>query len=149
MLCNDLIGGGATVEIREALINLQTSFAFKRRRFQISYELKEFETQILPSLIAEISILSHPFAYNNSNIVRLEDICWEVLFEECYAFSRGEVIDPTKGGIIPVLVFEKMKHGDLHNSMLHAGKKLGMDARLQLCTEIVKAIAEMHLKSEF
>ena len=145
----DLVGLGGTSEIRESLINLQTSWAVKRRRFGISYDSEELETQILPSLIAEISILSHPLFYQHRNIVQLEGVGWDAHFEDYDIPSRAETIDLSKAGIIPTLIFEKTKHGDIHSFLLHSGGNLGIDEKLNLCIEIAKAIADMHMNSEF
>ena len=54
------IGEGATGEIREALLDKDTSFAFKRRMFKEAFNYEELKRQILPTLVAEISILHIP-----------------------------------------------------------------------------------------
>ncbi len=141
----DQIGRGATAEIRQNPMNLQTSFAFKRPLFMSSFDIDEFESRILPSLIAEISILGSPTIRRHANIIHLEGICWEVLSKEGQNVSRKEPILKSEGGIVPVLVFEKTKHGDLHRFMAHgAGGQLSFLERLRLCSEIAKAVAEMH-----
>lgn len=145
----DLVGLGGTAEIRESLMNLQTSLAVKRRRFGVSCGSEELETQILPSLIAEISILSHPLFYQNINIVQLEGVGWEVHFKDYDIPSREETIDLSRARIIPTLIFEKTKHGDIHSFSLHAGRDLGIDEKLNLCIGTAKAIADMHANSEF
>ena len=141
------IGRGATAEIREASMNVQTSFAFKRPRFKDPFDI-EFETRLLPTLLAEMSILSHPMIREFPNIVRLEGICFEII-SEGYVFSREEPFDHTRGGVVPVLVFEKAKYGDLRNFMsCNAGKTLVSKDRLHLCIDIVRAVKEMHSNSE-
>ena len=143
----DHIGQGATAEIREASMNSNISFAFNRPRFQIAFDV-EFETRLLPSLIAEISILSHPSIRESPNIVRLEGICWEIL-SEGQVFSREGPFDNTRGGVVPVLVFEKAKYGDLRNFMTYnLGRSLVLKDRLQLCIDIARAVEEMHSNSE-
>ena len=138
----DQIGEGATAEIRQNPMNLQTSFAFKRPLFASS---DEFESRILPSLIAEISILGSPTIRRHANIIHLEGICWEVRSKEGQNVSRKEPILKSESGIVPVLIFEKTKHGDLHRFMAHgAGGQLSFLERLRLCSEIAKAVAEMH-----
>ena len=141
----DQIGQGATAEIRQNPMNLQTSFAFKRPLFMSSFDIDEFESRILPSLIAEISILGSPAIRRHANIIHLEGICWEVLSKEGQNVSRKEPTLKSEGGIVPVLIFEKTKHGDLHRFMANgAGGQLSFLERLRLCSEIAKAVAEMH-----
>ena len=144
----DHIGQGATAEIREASMNVQTSFAFKRPKFKIPSDV-EFETRVLPSLIAEMSVLSHPSIREFPNIVRLEGICFEII-SEGYVFSREKPFDHSKGGVVPVLVFEKAKYGDLRNFMTtyNVGKTLSLKDRLQFCIDIARAVEEMHSNSE-
>lgn len=140
----DQIGEGATAEIRQNPMNLQTSFAFKRPLFMSSFDIDEFESRILPSLIAEISILGSPTIRRHSNIIHLEGICWEVL-SQGQNVSRKEPNLKSEGGIVPVLIFEKTEHGDLHRFMAHgAGGQLSFLERLRLCSEIAKAVAEMY-----
>ena len=140
----DQIGQGATAEIRHNPMNLQTSFAFKRPLFMSSFDIEEFESRILPSLIAEISILGSPTIRRHANIIHLEGICWEV-FSKKQSVSRKEPVLESEGGIVPVLIFKKTKHGDLHRFMAHgAGGQLSFLERLRLCSEIAKAVAEMH-----
>lgn len=144
----DRIGRGATAEIREASMSLQASFAFKRPIFQSSFEFDELEDRILPSLIAEISILGHPLIRQHPNIIQLEGICWEVFSGEGESVSRDRPIQSAKGGIVPVLVFEKTNHGDLRGFMMnHTGKQLGFTERLEMCIAVAKAVADMHSNS--
>ena len=50
---------------------------------------------------------------------------------------------------MPILVFEKAKHGDLHQFMTHGpGQQLGLSDRLWLSTEVASAIAIMHINSK-
>ena len=145
----DRIGRGATAEIREASMSLQAIFAFKRPILQFSFHFDELESRILPTLIAEISILGHPSIRQHPNIIQLEGICWEVLPEEGGIVSRERPIISGKGGIVPVLVFEKTNHGDLRSFMMNdAGKQLGFMERLEMCTAVAKAVADMHSNSK-
>lgn len=141
----DQIGQGATAEIRQNPMNLQTSFAFKRPLFMSSFDIEELESRIIPSLIAEISILGSPTIRRHANIIHLEGICWEVFSKERQSVSRKEPVLKSEGGIVPVLIFKKTKHGDLYRFMAHgAGGQLSFLERLRLCSEIAKAVAEMH-----
>lgn len=144
----DCLGQGGTAEIREASFNPQTSFAFKCRRFRNPYDLMELETQLLPSLAIEVAVLGHPSIWDCPSVAKLEGICWEVYPPENQVLSREETIKPGKGGIIPILVFEKAKHGDLYQFMTYGpGQQLGLDDRLRLCTEVASAVAIMHTNS--
>lgn len=146
----DRIGRGATAEIREASMSLRANFAFKRPVFRSSFDSSEFESRIIPSLIAEMSILAQLSIRRHSNILQLEGICWDVLPGEGEPISRDNPIKAGNGGIVPVLVFEKANHGDLSSFMMHGvGKQLGFTERLKMCTSIAKAIAAMHSISKF
>lgn len=144
----DLIGQGATAEIRKALMNSHMSFAFKRPKF-ITLLNVDFEMRVLPFLTAEISILSHPSIRKSPNIVRLEGICWEI-FSEAYTFPGEAQFDGTRGGIMPILVFEESKYGDLRNFMTcSVGRNLGLKDKLRLCVDIARAVEKMHSNREF
>lgn len=130
----DSIGQGGTAKIHQALVNLQTSFAFKRLTSTVSVQ-SERETRNFRALIAEISVLSHPSVQDHPNIIRLEGICWDVV-------SGGEKV-------WPVLVFEKARHGDLHTFMGQAeGKRLTVGERLNICADIAIAVMDMHSSSK-
>lgn len=142
------IGEGATAEIREALLDSNTSFAFKRRLFKESFNSEELTGQILPSVIAEISILLTPSMRHCPHIMNVVGICWEIYSADEYTFSRHEPVDFSGAAVVPVLVFEKSKYGDLHSFMTNgAGKTLSFDERLQLCLEIAEAVSLMHSES--
>lgn len=141
----DRIGQGGTAEIREASANLQFSFAFKRLLFELCIDYKDFESRLLPCLIAEISILGLRSIREHPNTINLEGICWEVISGEEENISREALYTFRKGGIVPVLVFEKAKYGDLHQFMMQeAGRSLSFAQKIELCTDIAKAVAEMH-----
>ena len=145
----DCLGEGGTAEIREASFSRQTSFAFKRRRFRNAYDRMELETRLLPSLAAEIAVLGHPSVWDCPSIAKLEGICWEVYPPDDQVLSREETTKSGKGGIMPILVFEKAQHGDLYQFMTHGrGQQLGLNERLWLCNESASAIAIMHINSK-
>ena len=91
------IGEGATREIREALLDTNTSFAFKRRSFGRPLNIEELKGQILPTLVAEISILHIPSIRNCRNIIDLVGICWEVYCEDDYTMSREKPVWTLRG----------------------------------------------------
>lgn len=128
------IGLGGTAEIRQSLMNLQMTFAFKRARQPSGSGLHE--THIFRCLIAEILVLGHPSIYGHPNILRLEGICWDV--------------SPEDEKVLPVLVFEKSQYGDLGwfaNS--GSGIHMSFEHRLKLCADIVVAVQVMHSNCEF
>lgn len=126
------VGAGATSEIKQALINLQTSFAFKC--VSDMQKREQSETKILQALISEMTVLGHPSIRGHPNIVELQGICWDV---------------PSDNEVWPVLVFEKSQFGDLYNfATLPVGRDLRIDERLELCMDIGTAIIYMHLNSK-
>jgi serine/threonine protein kinase len=125
------VGHGGTAEIRQALVNLQMSFAFKRLTPAELPQSITDETKSFRTLIAEISVLGHPSIRDHPNIIRLEGICWDVV--------------PGGEKVWPVLVFEKARHGDLHTFMEQAeGKRLTLEERLNVCADIAMAVNDMH-----
>jgi hypothetical protein len=131
----DSLGQGATAELRQALVNLQMSFAFKRLVSTGPAQLEMDETENFRALIAEISILGHPSMRDHPNIIRLEGICWDLV-------SGSDKV-------WPVLVFEKSQHGDLQAFMGRAeGKRLTLGERLNICANIALAVMDMHSSSK-
>jgi serine/threonine protein kinase len=121
-----MIGKGATSTIYEALINSQTSFAFKCiSGHQEQWFLK---TNSFRTLINEVTMLSQ--LRGHPNIVELQGICWDVTADD---------------EVWPVLVFEKTQFGDLYNFLkLPVGRDLSISERLSLCVDIGTAIIDMH-----
>jgi len=122
----NMVGRGATSTIYEALINSQTSFAFKC----ISDDQKQklWKTNNFQTLINEVTVLSQ--LREHPNIVELQGICWDVTADD---------------EVWPVLVFEKAQFGDLYNFLkLPVGRDLSIPERLSLCVDIGTAIIDMH-----
>ena len=129
------IGQGATAAVQQALIHLQTSFAFKRVKRSPSSCNQYDSTRIYQVLLAEVAVLTMPSIRFHPNIVRLEGICWD--------------IDPLLDDVWPVLVFEKTPHGDLETFMGEiAGKSVDIRGRLKYCVEIAIAIISLHSLGE-
>jgi hypothetical protein len=97
----DRVGEGRTAEIKQALISLQTNFAFKRIKPATPSQLAE--CRAFQAIYTEVSILGLRRIRNHPNILRLEGICWDVWEEN----DRGT------SEVWPVLVFEKAPYGDL------------------------------------
>lgn len=124
-----VVGTGGTSRIHQALVNLDTSFAFKAY-----HKLNKTEEQIFRTLINEITVLSQTFVREHANIAQLQGICWD--------------ISPDDDKPWPVLVFEKSHLGDLHHFARHGGRDMTVDERLGLCVDIGRAIIDMHLNSK-
>ena len=128
----DVLGAGGTAEIRQALVNLQVSFAFKRVTPSTYENFKEIE--ILSKLVVnEMSIHAHPKLRCHPNIQRLEGLCWDSTMEK------------SSSHILPVLVMEKTRHGDLSAFADSAhSKSLSPEERLRICVDVAFALADMH-----
>ena len=129
------IGRGATAEIRQSLLSLQTSLAFKRihpskfsRRSEETAE--NGKVKAFHALLSEISILALAYHHANRNIVTLLGICWDVSQE---------------GTAWPVLVFEKASHGNFLNFVTAEPNEANNWAtKLKLVGGIAKALEWMH-----
>lgn len=123
-----VVGWGATSEIRQSLVNVETAFAYKR----LLEKGKVEEEKAFRTLIAEVMILGQEGIRANENLVRLEGICWDV--------------SPPKEKVWPVFVFEKAEMGNLETFMQERpiGKNLGFEERVELCADAGKGICMMH-----
>ena len=116
------IGKGGQAEINQALINSQTSFAFKK----FEYLLQDPFRQVAQEMV----VLSHQAIRKHKHIVKLEGICWD--------------IKPSVQ-VRPVLVFQKTDLGDFHKfTMLEKFKRLSIEDKLNLCVDVGIAIRDMH-----
>jgi len=123
---------GGQAGINQALINLQTSLAFKC--FGDSPNRNDGRTPF-QDIVSEMIVLSHPSIRKHPHIVRLEGICWDI---------------PSNDQVWPVLVFEKTQLGDLyHFAKSGNGRSLGMEDRLKLCVDVGIAIMDMHSNSQY
>ena len=141
-----LIGHGGTSQINQALINLQTRFAFKRVADR--HKLDKPEHSIYQSLISEVIALRCPSLQRHPNILELQGICWDIpLRKEDSETEAAESTLSSQDKVWPVLVFEKSEFGDLyHFTTLPVGRDLGFNERLKLCEDIGTAVADMHSK---
>lgn len=125
----DAVGKGATAEIRQLLINLQISFAFKRVR-RVNRGVPD-DKGTFQALISEVAVLSQPSIRNHPNIIHLEGTCWD--------------ISPENEKVWPVLVFEKTQYGDLDNFLRsEIGGMISFEDRLDLCADVAAAVLTMH-----
>jgi hypothetical protein len=119
------IGSGRTGDIRESLANLQLTFAFKRIRRDLVDEKEAYSL-----LTAEILVLGHPSIRSHPNVLHLQGVCWDVSADST---------------ALPVLLFEKAKHGDLDKFACSGlGKAVSTENRLKLCAEVAYAIDTLH-----
>ncbi|KAF4459115.1 serine threonine kinase [Fusarium albosuccineum] len=124
-----IVGTGGTSRIEQAVLTLDTSFAFKTY-----HRRNQCERQIFRTLINEVIVLSQEFTRQHDNIAQLQGICWD--------------ISPGDDRPWPVLVFEKSALGDLRRFAREEGRHLTIDERLWLCVDIAIAIMDMHSKRE-
>lgn len=126
--CNSL-GRGATGDVQQSVVNLKTSFAFKRftnPHKEIMY--RELISEV--TLLMQTSIIEHP------NIVDLKGITFE--------------LDDETGDICPVLVFKRAQFGSIRTFMeTGGGREMGFLHKIKICSEIGSAIMAMHTSGEF
>jgi hypothetical protein len=124
----DTLGTGATAEVRQSLVNLQTSFAFKRPMFRHA----SLDTDTLFEwLIREVTILRHPIARKHKNLLGLEGVCWD------YHTSNES--------LRPVLIFQRAQHGDLLQYALKKGfQTMTVSHRMDLATDAMSALNALH-----
>ena len=132
------LGDGRTSDVSQSLLNIQTSLAFKRafRENGEDQHQSDEDSDVLPRLCTELSILAHQPLRNHPNILRLEGFCWEYL--------------PDSFGALPVFVFEKAQCGNLQNFMnSDRGRRMNFAERKELCTQIAKGLVAMHMCRQF
>jgi hypothetical protein len=118
--------GKSRATVNQALVNIQTSFAFKR------YD-HAGQSDPLRETVQEMMILGHPLVQEHPHIVQLVGICWDI---------------PQDDQVWPVLVFEKTHLGDLyHFARSSTGKDLSFEDKLKICADVGIAIRDMHLNS--
>ena len=127
----DEAGKGGTATIRQGLVSLEKTFAFKQMKRTQSL-MKQ--TLYMGALIAEISILAHSNIKSHENIINVEGICWDV--------------DSGRGTVWPVLVFEKAPYGDLKKFMASSnGRELDFEKRVTILADVAIAVRDLHFAS--
>jgi hypothetical protein len=121
------LGTGGQANINQSLLSLQQSFAFRR----IKSRGPEFADEPdYCGLKSQIAIFGRPCIRDHMNIVTLEGVCWDIQAD---------------GQVLPVLVFEKIKHRDLCNFMdSDFGKTLTFDQKIKLCADIASGLEGLH-----
>ena len=120
------LGMGGSAGISQALVNVGTSFAFKRLFFDGLNTETCFER-----LRKEALILRHISLINHEHLIRLEAYCCEILKE------------PER--ISPVLIFERFPLGNLQAFLLsEESRNISVSERLGFCADIADALAALH-----
>ncbi|KAF2685426.1 TPR-like protein [Lentithecium fluviatile CBS 122367] len=131
--------GQSRARINQALLSIQTSFAFKR--FDHDNQSDPFR-----ETVQEMAILGHPLVQNHPHIVNLIGICWDI--EENSETLKEDQDISTDIQVWPVLVFEKSHFGDLYSfARSGRGKGLSVENRLKICADVGIAIRDMHLNN--
>ena len=116
------IGRGGQAVINQALVNLQTSFAFKL--------FDRPQENPFQQIVQEMVVFCDPVVREHEHIVRLEGVCWDITDDD---------------QVWPVLVFQKTHLGALHEfARLDRFRTLSIEDRLNLCAETGTAIRDMH-----
>jgi hypothetical protein len=86
------VGSGSTADIRQSLINLQLSFAFKR--IHLERLTTNSQRDAFLALISEVFVLGHPVIRGHENVIRLEGICWaRIGIQKVSSWRSGSVHD--------------------------------------------------------
>ena len=113
-------------KIHEVSANIRMSFAFKR--IKDDEKSKNIET-IFQMFKNEIIVLNHSSIQKHSNIVKLQNICWDIFDDKIWS----------------ILMFEKFQFDDLYSFATRSvEKKLNIYHRFKLCVEIENVITYMH-----
>ena len=162
----DTLGVGGQSEVRQSMISLAMSFAFHRvkppgrerkrddddedeERGEHGKERhegksQENEEQIYRALVSQVSILQIPKIQYHPNIVHLIGVCWDIRVPSPENDHSSRSTEERQLHVLPVLVTEKTKHGDLKCFMKSAGSKLDFAGRLKLCIDIASGIRDLH-----
>ena len=127
------LGEGATAQVSQSLINIQTNFAFKRMRSSVASPLctPDVLQADFKALVSEILVLRNPPLHRIPSILNLEGICWEV--------------KPSGKGVWPVLVSTKAQLGDLQKFMeFENGGGASIHEKIGLCIDVANAIMALH-----
>ncbi|RSL42265.1 hypothetical protein CEP54_015544 [Fusarium duplospermum] len=69
-------GSGATSQINQALMNAETSLAFKC--VSVRDKIDKSEAEVLACVVNEMTALWHPAIRNDANILQLQGLCWDI-----------------------------------------------------------------------
>ncbi|KAF2808305.1 kinase-like protein [Mytilinidion resinicola] len=132
--------GQSRARINQALLSIQTSFAFKR----FDHDKK---SNLFQEIVQEMAILGHPLVQGHPHIVNLIGICWDIL-ENNEDTPKDDWDISTGIQVWPVLVFQKSHLGDLYSfAQSRKGKSLSLESKLKICADVGIAIRDMHLNN--
>lgn len=141
------LGEGGTSQISQALINLQTTLAFKR--VSDRDKLKTPKEEILRRCINEMTVLWHPAVRSHPNVLELQGICWDVSPKTQDRAEATPLQSANDETVWPVFVFERSHFEDLyHFARSPVGRELGITDRLKICLQIGEAIAHIQSNSK-
>jgi hypothetical protein len=123
----DILGEGATTEVNQSVVNINNSFAFKRKPGQTN----KTDAELINALCTEILILCHPPVRDDPNILDVVGISWQCDIKCSEAW--------------PSLVFPKAEFGSLDSFLRSAkGQECTVHEKLGLCSAILNAAATLH-----
>ena len=128
-----LIGRGGTSEIRQSLLSLEVSLAFKaiHVRDDLRTRTDEGLESIFSLLMAEIQHMGMKAIRNSAYIHKVEGICWSV--------------NRDTGVVDPILVYEKARYGDMDYFVTSGqGKSLDLLGRVKLCRDVAVGLETLH-----
>ncbi|KAK3368036.1 kinase-like domain-containing protein, partial [Podospora didyma] len=123
----DSVGFGGTSEISQSLVNAHLGFVFKRLN-------RETQSGSSPwtACMNELCVLSQSPIKDHPNVLSLQGVCFDTPPED-------------KTSVLPVLVFEKARHGNLEQFMrTERGKSLSFSERLSMIHQITSAMGLLH-----
>ncbi|MCJ1396800.1 hypothetical protein MMC18_009692 [Xylographa bjoerkii] len=122
------IGEGATGEVYQSRLDLQTEFAFKRSIPSLGSNSISARYKVI---ISEMIILRHAAIRDNPYIIDLVGIGWDVSVRD--------------QSVWPVLVFPKASFGSLRQFLgSPEGTQVSFHTRIKLCSDMVKGLSTMH-----
>lgn len=123
------VGEAGQARINQSLVNVQTSFVFKR------FKLNPNGDRLRP-IVQEVAVLTHPAIRNHPHILPVQGFCWEIDSDDEEGMSYT---------IRPVLVFPKTEYGDLRTFFkTNEGRSICILDRLKLGADIGVAMRDMH-----
>lgn len=139
------LGRGATGDVRQALVDLESQFAFKRFVSHRATRLNDTESptsfrsneKLFIALVSELVVLSQIKIRQHEHIVDIEGIAFDV--EE----TNEDTLE-----VWPLLIMKKAQHGSIMSYMAsESGKAVDFFNKLKFCAQIGSAISTMHLNS--
>jgi serine/threonine protein kinase len=123
------VGRGGFAVLNGSPVNEEFGFVFKRLANVENRPGEDFKS--FGSIMTELAILMHHNVRRHANVVDLYGICWEV--------------NPEEGRILPVLVLERARIGDLLQLRdAKEGRNMSVETKLSICCQVAKGLAMLH-----